>query len=221
MTPEITLIHVGAGSLALLSGTVAFSVRKGSGPHRVAGTVFFVSMLVMAVSAIYLSVIYSKAMFIIGGAVVIYMLVTAWLAARRKDGESGGLEIGAFLVAAAGALIFGLAAGGTAGPTPGVGVEVYYVFGGVLALAAALDLSVILRRGVSGRQRISRHLWRMCVGMFVATGSFFLGQQQVLPAFVRGSPALFVLTFAPLILMVFWLIRVWLTKWYRQAQQSS
>jgi uncharacterized membrane protein len=222
MTPEITLIHVGAGSLALLSGAVALSVRKGDGPHRVAGTVFFLSMLVMAASAIYLSVIYSKTMFIIGGALVIYMLATAWVAARRKDGQSGVFETGAFLVATAGALIFGLAAaGGAEGPGDGVGVEVYYVFGGVLALAAILDLSVILRGGVAGKQRIARHLWRMCAGMFVATGSFFLGQQQVLPAFVRGSPVLFVFAFAPLAIMVFWLIRIWLTKWYARAQRSS
>ena len=37
----------------------------------------------------------------------------------------------------------------------------------------------------------------MCFAFFIATGSFFLGQQDVLPAAVRGSPILFVLAFAP------------------------
>jgi hypothetical protein len=36
---------------------------------------------------------------------------------------------------------------------------------------------------ISDRQRITRHLWRMCFGLFIATGSFFLGQQAVFPRF--------------------------------------
>jgi hypothetical protein len=56
--------------------------------------------------------------------------------------------------------------------------------------------------------RISRHLWRMCFAFFIATGSFFLGQQDVLPEAVRGSPILFVLAFAPIALMLFWFVRV-------------
>lgn len=61
---------------------------------------------------------------------------------------------------------------------------------------------------VTGLKRIVRHLWRMCFGLFVATGSFFLGQQQVFPSFVRGSSVLFVPAILPLVLMIFWLIRV-------------
>ena len=46
-------------------------------------------------------------------------------------------------------------------------------------LAAIGDLRMLLRGGISGTSRITRHLWRMCYGLFIATGSFFLGQQQV------------------------------------------
>jgi hypothetical protein len=48
----------------------------------------------------------------------------------------------------------------------------------------------------------------MCCAFFIATGSFFLGQQDVLPSAVRGSPILFVLAFAPFVLMLFWLVRL-------------
>jgi hypothetical protein len=44
----------------------------------------------------------------------------------------------------------------------------------------------------------------MCFAFFVATGSFFMGQQDVLPQVVRGSPVLFVLALAPIALMLFW-----------------
>ena len=52
----------------------------------------------------------------------------------------------------------------------------------------------------------------MCVAFFIATGSFFIGQQDILPAAVRGSPWLFLLGFAPFALMAFWLVRLRFAK---------
>jgi hypothetical protein len=69
--------------------------------------------------------------------------------------------------------------------------------------------------GIAGRQRITRHLWRMCFGLFIATGSFFLGQQQVFPAFLRGSIFLTILALLPFPLMIYWLFRVRFSKAYR------
>jgi hypothetical protein len=48
----------------------------------------------------------------------------------------------------------------------------------------------------------------MCFALFFATSFFFLGQQKVMPAFMHGSPILFVPALAPLVLMIFWLVRV-------------
>jgi len=48
----------------------------------------------------------------------------------------------------------------------------------------------------------------MCVALLIASFSFFLGQQQVFPASVRGSPLLFVPEIAILAVMIFWLVRV-------------
>jgi hypothetical protein len=48
----------------------------------------------------------------------------------------------------------------------------------------------------------------MCVALLIAAGSFVLGQQQVMPAWMRGSPLLLVPTFAPLIVMAYWLVRI-------------
>ena len=76
------------------------------------------------------------------------------------------------------------------------------------AIAAAGDLKMILRGGISGAARIARHLWRMSAALTVASGSFFLGQQRIMPASMRGSPWLFLPVIAPLVLMVFWLFRV-------------
>jgi hypothetical protein len=44
------ILHIGAGAIGLASGTVAALARKGGRVHRRAGTVFVISMLVMATS---------------------------------------------------------------------------------------------------------------------------------------------------------------------------
>ena len=98
------------------------------------------------------------------------------------------------------------------GATTPAGPGPVFVFGAVCLLAGLLDLNVVLRRRMTPTQRLSRHLWRMCVAFFIATGSFFLGQQDALPAAVRGSPWLFVPAFAPFGLMLFWLVRLRFAK---------
>jgi hypothetical protein len=48
----------------------------------------------------------------------------------------------------------------------------------------------------------------MCFGLFVATGSFFLGQMKFIPEPVRIVPLLLVLAFAPIVVLVYWMWRV-------------
>ncbi len=40
--------HILAGAVGLVSGAAALSAGKGSRPHRAAGNVFFISMLIMS-----------------------------------------------------------------------------------------------------------------------------------------------------------------------------
>jgi hypothetical protein len=61
----------------------------------------------------------------------------------------------------------------------------------------------------------------MCFGLFFATGSFFLGQQQVFPAFLRGSILLTLLALLPFPLMIYWLIRVRFSNAYKVQPQAS
>jgi hypothetical protein len=79
---------------------------------------------------------------------------------------------------------------------------------------------MLVRGGVSGSQRIARHLWRMCFGLFIASGSFFMGRQQIFPDFIRESNVLIFLTILPLLLLIFWLVRVRFTKLYERRFQS-
>ena len=217
MSP-LLICHVVAGTLGIVSGAAALSVRKGERRHRGFGTVFLLCMSSVSALAVYLALfvppIFSGAAppsaSVSVGLLTIYLVATAWMTVRRKDGRVGLFEKGAAAVAfglAAALLIFGLRAAGMPTAKP-VEYVPYFVFASFAAFAAALDLRVILRGGISGAQRISRHLWRMCFALFFATAFFFLGQQQVLPKFMRGSPVLVLLALAPLVLMIFWIFRV-------------
>lgn len=70
----------------------------------------------------------------------------------------------------------------------------------------------MLRRGVSGRQRVARHLWRMCFALFVASASKFLARAHLSPVFLQKTGVLFGLSFLPLGLLIFWMFRVRFAK---------
>jgi uncharacterized membrane protein len=223
MSPALVL-HVGAGCVAILAGAVAIGVRKGERLHRASGKAFVVAMLVMGTFATYLSIVRQPGT-IAGGILAGYMVATAWMTVRRKEGGVGPFDTFAMFVAlgcVAIEYVFGLLALSTSGGHfLGYPAGLFFVFGSIAALAAAGDFKMIRQGGVSGSARITRHLWRMCFALFLATGSFFLGQQKVMPVALRGSPALAVLGLAPLALMVFWLLRVRFSAAYRKSRERK
>ena len=215
----ILAVHIGMGTLGVLSGTAALLFKKGSGPHRAVGTVFVLAMVSMAATASILETMKPEPGSPVGGLMTIYFIATAWMAGRRKDGETGAFEIGAFLAALALAAAFAisayeLATGVTKPPNP-IFPYVLYGISFAMALAAAADLRVVLRRGLIGAQRIARHLWRMCFGLFISVGSFAAQGGRVLPAAIR-TEVLLASMIIVLAVMVYWLVRVLLTNWYRQ-----
>jgi uncharacterized membrane protein len=234
----ILLGHICAGTLGLLSGAAAMSFRKGSARHVLAGRVFVASMLTMAVLAVYLAIVKHDPNNIGGGIVTFYLIGTAWLTARRRDGETSRFD---WLV-----LLIPLALGtltwingvrvvrSGASSQNGVPVGMSFFMGSVMLLAGAGDVRMLLRGGVRGAKRIARHLWRMCFGLFIAAGSFFLGPSnrplRLLSSVGLGqhlSPALFstplylILSVLPLIMLVFWLVRVRFTNAYKGSIQVA
>lgn len=216
MRSPLLVLHIIAGTLGMLSGFVAVFLRKGSRRHGLAGNVFVVTMLCLSSSGVFLAIMKHQPGNILGGTLTFYLVATAWLTARRRDGEPGILDWGAFLVVLGLALVevtLGLEA--AMSPTglkynypPGP----YFFLGSVAVLAAAGDVRMLVRRGITGSHRIARHLWRMCFALFIAAGSIFLARQHLFPAFMRRTGMLVFLSFLPLLLMVFWWIRVRFTN---------
>jgi hypothetical protein len=221
-------LHITAGVVGILSGAAALLARKGSRLHRRAGNWFFVSMLTMSTIGMGASPFLPQPNWsnFIGGGFTFYLVATSWATVRRKEGTVGRFDVGAFFAAlgvAATAVTFGLlAANSPTGTLDGTPLPAYFIFAVGATLAAIGDLRLIMRRGVLGAQRITRHLWRMCVALFIAAGSFFLGQQQVLPPSLRGSPVLFLPELAVLGLMIFWLVRIrFMTRFKHRAADRN
>ena len=208
----LTILHIAGGLIALVAGAAAVGAQKGGRVHAIAGTWFFVSMLVLGITAAILAQANKEVGLGLGGILTCYFVSTSWVAARRRDGTTGKFEIVACaLVLGGAALLVWSGVTATASPTP-VGTGPVYALAAVCLLAGLLDLNVILRKKLKPAQRLARHLWRMCFGFFIATGSFFLGQQDVMPQAMRGSPLLFVPAFAPFAVMAFWLVRLRFAK---------
>jgi len=216
----------------LLSGTAAIAFRKGSPRHVLAGRVFVVSMLTMAVFAAYLAIVRDQPNNIGGGILTFYLIGTAWLTARRRDGETSRLDWVALLIPSAIGILtwmHGIKVVRSGAPSPdGVPVGMIFFSGSVCLLAAAGDFRMLVSGGVFGAKRIARHLWRMCYGLFIAAGSFFMGPnnrplrllstvgiRRHLPAALFSTGLYLILTILPLILLIFWLVRVRFTNAYQ------
>ena len=218
MRLPLLVFHIGAGVLAMLAGAAAISFRKGSRWHGAAGNIFVSAMLCMATAASFLAYMKHQTGNFYGGILTIYLVATAWATARRRDGETGILDwVGSLFALTIGILsiVHGFQKATGRVPPDGAPAFMDFFMGSVILLAGIGDLRMLFR-GISGKRRIARHLWRMCFGWFIATGSFFLGQQQVFPAWLRGSPLLFVPALLPLALLIFWMIRVRFTGAYKK-----
>lgn len=206
----LLVAHIGGATGGLVSGSLSLAARKGSRLHRFAGNIFFVSMLAMSGVGAVVAPAFPDPMSSAMGAFTFYLTATAWATVRRRPGVTGMFEVGAF-VAAMGlaAVMLALAWIGAHSPKGLLNGEPYQigvVFAAVVALAAGLDLKVILRDGVSGAQRIARHLWRMCLALAIAWGSF-AAQPKAQPEFIKGSLLLILPALVVLGLMAWWLVR--------------
>jgi hypothetical protein len=185
--------------------------RKGSYRHILAGNVFVVAMLALCATGTYLGLAKHHLLNTVMGALALYLVSTAWLTARRRSEETSIFDWGALLVPiAVGAIlvVFGIAVATRPGLKHGYPAPVYLTFGSVAFLFAAGDVHLLRRGGLKGVQRIARHLWRMCYALFIAAASFFQGQQQVFPEVLRKTGLLFLPSIIPLIVMIFWVLRL-------------
>ena len=205
------VVHVLGGSIALASGFVAVVAAKGGPWNRTAGLVVVASMFVMTIFGAVVG-FYEMKMTGVGALLTAYLVFTGLTTVRPIAGVDRRLEI-ALMVAALLIAIFELTMGVVAmgrprGAINGVPGGMILFMGAVALLAAAGDWRMIRAGGIKGARRLARHLWRMCFALFVASGSFFLGQMKFVPQPIRILPLMFALGVAPLIVLLYWMWRV-------------
>lgn len=217
MRSTILVIHICGGLIGLLSGGTAMFVRKGSRQHGIAGDVFVVSMLSMAAAGALLAVMKSQPGNILGGMLTLYLVATAWMTVKRRESKPrlsdwklfDWIALLVVLTVATTNVTFGIqAAFSPTGLRYSYPPGPYFFLGSIAAIAFGGDVRMLVHGGVYGTQRIARHLWRMCFALFIASSSLFLARQQLFPALMRKSGTLILLSFLPLIVMIFWLIRI-------------
>src|SRR5260221_4188990 len=144
-------VHIAGGVVAMLSGTAALIFRKRGRRQVLAGKIFVPSMLMMSSFAVYLAVLKHQSGNIGGGIPTFYLILTAWLTARRRDGQTSAYDWALLLIPVAlGALTWLTGLPKMRSPVPpddGVpsGMNIYT--GTVMLLDRAVDIRIHLTGG--------------------------------------------------------------------------
>ncbi len=206
-------VHFAAGLVAIVAGTIALAVAKGGRLHKQSGLVFTWAMVGLGLTAAGIGTYENRPSQVFAGLLVVYLVVTAMTTVKPFAGIGQRVNVVLMILAFAYA-VASLYGGMTEWLDPTIEVVGRprvvppLVIGTVMLLAAIGDLRAIRAGGLRGSPRLARHLWRMCFALFVATGSFFLGQMKFIPEPVRIVPLLLVLAFAPIVFLIYWMWRV-------------
>jgi uncharacterized membrane protein len=207
------LIHVLAGGAAIVLGYVALCVAKGGRVHRRSGMLFVYAMLTMTILGGALAFARSAApgLNVPAALLTAYLVLTGLLAIKPAPRGVRAIATGLlFMVVGVTAicLTFGYEAVAAGGTRKGMPAFPFLMFATVGAFAVVGDVRVLRSGMPQGTARLRRHLWRMCFALFIAAMSFFIGQADEFPAYMRIMPLLAIPAFLPLLFMTYWLWRV-------------
>jgi hypothetical protein len=215
------VIHIAAGSLALLSGYVALYAAKGATLHRKAGMVFVYAMLTMCVAGTAIAAVrnVAPAVNIPAALLTSYLVITSVTTVRPVAGWPRWLDYALLLLALGlGVTTYTFAFEALTSPdgtSNGFPPFPFVLFGTIGTIGAVLDVKKLRTGTLSGTARLTRHLWRMSMALWIAALSFFIGQAKVIPEPIRIMPLLALPVLAVLFTMLYWLWRVRFRKSFR------
>ncbi len=211
----VLVAHIAAGAIGLVAGGLALFCRKGGQLHRLSGVAFMCAMVAMVTLAAVVSS-YEGKPYGAGTVFTAYLVLTATLTVRPPSRNTRQMNITLMLAALTSAgLMYWHAAISWQAPghqIAGVPAAMTGFLATVALLAGIGDLRMIRAGGIAGPRRLTRHLWRMCFALFIATGSFFLGQMRFIPAPIRSLPLMMLLGIGPLLVMLYWVWRIRLRR---------
>ncbi len=210
------LVHAVAAGLGLVLGSVALYAAKGATLHRKSGLLFVFAILTMSLTGAGMAAFTGNVGNVVAGLLTAYLVITALITVRPSTAGLRRLEVGAMLMALAlGMTCVTLGFQALASPNGtrfGIPFVVFFMFGTVALLAGIGDIRMIRSEGLRGVHRLTRHLWRMCYALWIATASFFLGPRarvaKVLPEPLLNPALLALPVVLVLVVMFYWLWRV-------------
>src|SRR5436309_6874198 len=143
MSP-ILFVHICSAVIGLIAGALAILLRKGSGLHAAAGTLFVIGMMSMSGVGIFMAtVMRPNSGNVMGGSLLFYLVTTGWIAGTRRERGIRAIDVVALLLALAvgtAGIRWGLeAASSRAGSKNGYPAMLFFVFGTIALLFAAAD----------------------------------------------------------------------------------
>lgn len=221
------VFHIIFGSIGLLSGFIALFSKKGARNHKTIGIVFVISMLLMAITGFYYALVHSVTITMLAALLTCYLVCTSWLSVQKRisfGGRTGSIfsVLSGLIVVLYGSYLCVSAFNGVTDSLGEYSVPpvIYLIFTAIALMALISDIRQVLFGEIPGAHRIMRHLWRMCLSLYIACSSFFQGQQQVFPESWQGTIYLSIPEFSVLLVMLFWLLRFTLQK-YRKTPKLS
>lgn len=213
-------VHILGGTLALVAGYIALYSTKGARLHRRSGMVFVYAMLTLGLTGAAIAAVGASEASVVAGLLAAYLVATGVLTVKPLGRRARSVNL-SLMVAGISIGLVSLAWGvltliGGTQQEDGVPVQMFFVFGTVALVGGVSDVRVLSPPGIAGTKRLARHLWRMCFALWIAAASFFLGQADELPAFLRSGPLLAIPVVAVLVTMFYWLWRVRIKQDFRR-----
>ena len=209
----------------MIAGAIALAVRKGQDRHKAAGRVFVVSMAASSALGAWLGLILWETLYITfhAGVLALTLIASAWVSARSAADRLGlaGVIVVIVNLANFGALgaLGVIASAEEGGEFLAFSAENYFFLAAMAGFGVLGDASFIVRKRLSDRHRIARHLWRMCFGFFIAAGSAFTGPgATAFPEWLRQSGVLSLPELLIFLIMLFWLVR---TLFFKPAKTQA
>ena len=159
----LLILHIGAGSLALLTAAIAVFTPKGQKWHVLSGRVYAIAMTLVFLTAVPLSLLGADILLLLIAFFSFYLVFAGWRFARNRRGAPHAVDWTATAIMLTTGLGMGLYAGVLAGSGDSQWVTMAVFAAIAVALGVADGLYHRLRRATGGR-RVSRHLTNMLGG---------------------------------------------------------
>lgn len=194
----LLVAHIIFGFVALAGGLVAMMAKKGLKAHKLSGKIFFVSMLIVALSAIGISLIKDIQFMLHIGIFTLFMDYFGYKAVSKRANRVGIFDVAVLVLSVVNAVVMLI--------TLNVILVVFAVISLFLGVQETLiELKLKQQKKINRKQQLAHHLGMM-IGAYIATVTAFLVVN------IKGNVPYWIVWFLPTVLfvpvIVYWNIKL-------------